>query len=225
MYVWVCICLILQFCLSYRLPVISSQSLDRIASALPQITIEKLPNIKLTQKTVHHFDSIPIFFSFRLFSVNYLSTMAYRKVIESEIGRYEKLGTRLETNLKNMTQTLVTDRNNYKSQHDDKDKQLSELKTQNVELKAINNCWDQNKKLYEAMAFKTHDQNYIATIMEAATNYAGNRGSEAGSEHQTPRRSDSSFNIPPAAAMVNVDDEDEHNGSRTSNHETISLCE
>lgn len=158
--------------------------------------------------------------------------MSHRQEIEAELGRCGLLASRLETNLKNVTKTLVTERNHFKEQNENKDKQLSEMNTRNVELKAINGCLERSQKLYEESKFKSPDSNAfnMKAFMEAATKFDRetavanmyDHGSEAGSQQQSPRATNlsSSFNAPSVAAgeVVNVDDDDEHHTSRTSNH-------
>lgn len=145
----------------------------------------------------------------------HFTTMSYRKAIEAEIGRYEVLAGRLENNLKNVTQSLVADRNFYKAESEEKEKQLLELRTQNVELKAINGCLRGYQKSFEKMVGNTsHDQSLVSKwIMEAATMYSAKHvESEAGSAHQTPQPVNSSLPKDAANEVVTVEDEDEHNG-------------
>lgn len=138
--------------------------------------------------------------------------MSHRKAIDSELVKFELLANRLENNLKNVTQTLVNDRNHYKAQYEAKDKEANDLNTENVKLKAINGCLDHQQKLYEQYTFKNHDQSFMSKFVEAATKYAGDQGCEAGSANQTPRPRDSlpssSFNAPTAANndVFDVDD-------------------
>lgn len=154
--------------------------------------------------------------------------MSHRKAVEAEMKRYDSLSTRLENNLKNITQTLVAERNTLKTRIEAKDKKMGELDRQNVQLKAYNDCMDQTQKLFEKHAFMAHNQNIIEkTLFEAATRYAGgDRASEAGSftnppsENQTPRQRDSSFHAPAADdATINLDDDEERHANHSNSRE------
>lgn len=143
--------------------------------------------------------------------------MAHRKALEAELNRFDLLGTRLENNLKNVTQALTNDRNHHKGLYEGVARELNDLKTQNVELKAINGCLGRQQKLYEKHAFKNHDQSIVNRIMEAANLYAGDRHELSDPALQTTPQQQrdqplSSFtNAPTAAAaedVVNLDDDD-----------------
>lgn len=153
--------------------------------------------------------------------------MSYRKTIEAEINRYDILATRLEGNLKNISQSLVSERNDLKVKSEAQQQKILDLDRQNVELKAINNCMDHNQKLFERQMFPAHDQGLnLSKIFEAANKYGADRASDAGTstatapaENQTPRQRDISVpkNSTPAADgdVVNLDDDEEPNTDQT----------
>lgn len=138
--------------------------------------------------------------------------MANRKALEAEMNRFDLMGGRLENNLKNVTQALVNDRNHHKAKYESTHRENDELKTKNVELKAINGCLGRQQKLYEKHAFKNNEQSIMNRIMEAATMYtAGERPHEVSDPaNTTPQQRDPpSFHAPAIAAAEEVNNDDE----------------
>lgn len=157
--------------------------------------------------------------------------MSTRKAVEIEMKRYETLATRLEQNLKNVTQTLVTERDDNKLTIADKKKTICELERQNIEFKATNKCLEHSQKMLETRAFPVQDQGFTAlrSMVEAATNYAkGDQTSEnnsylnSSSETHTPRprNSTSAFIVPTAPdAVVNLVEDDVRAGNSSNNRD------
>lgn len=113
--------------------------------------------------------------------------MSHRKAIEPELKKFELLANKLDNNLKNVTQSLVDERNRQKGEFDAMRKDFDVMKTLNVELKVKNDCMSDNQKLYEKLAFHNHDQSFVSKFVEAATKYAGDREADAAPENHTPR--------------------------------------
>lgn len=139
--------------------------------------------------------------------------MSNRKAIEAEINRYDKLATRLESNLKNITQTLVTDRNTSKARLDEKERKVIELDRENAKLKAIADCMDKTQKMFEKHAFTpiVRDQNLFSNaIVEAASRYAGDPVPEMASSMNPPSENETSrsrgFTFVPTVANDRQDD-------------------
>lgn len=143
----------------------------------------------------------------------FIFNMENRKAFESEMNRFDLLATRLENNLKNVTQALVDERNHIQGLNEVLSKEAGDLKTENVKLKAINGCLTHQQKIYEKQAFKNADQTIMARIMEAATMYSGDRAIEADSGHSTSQIRDppasSSFNATANAAAADADAADD----------------
>lgn len=76
-----------------------------------------------------------------------------RKAIEAEIKHYEYLATLLEKKLKEVSESLMAERDTYKLCLKDQNKKIIEVEHENIELKAINGQLNRILGVYETYLF------------------------------------------------------------------------